>query len=146
MIGEDGKKIKLGFGPAKGGAVRLGPVTRTLRLAEGMETSLAVQRLTGNGASVWATLSTSGMIGFDIPDGVERLEIYADGDRYRSHRRTGDLVKPPGIAAAEALQAKAIMQNIEAVIYPSPEPDDWLDVWVSRFKDDHQQRNIEYRA
>lgn len=145
LLGEDGKKLKLGFGQAKGGAVRLGPVTATLRLAEGMETSLAVQRLTDNKASVWATLSTSGMIGFDIPSGVKRLEIYADGDRYRSHRKTGNLVKPPGIAAAESLRAKAIEQNIEAVIYPSPEPDDWLDVWEVRFKHDHQQRDIQYR-
>ena len=34
----EGKKLKLGLGPAVGGAVRLGPVTETLRVVEGIET------------------------------------------------------------------------------------------------------------
>lgn len=141
----DGESAKIGFGKAAGGAVRLGPVTETLRICEGVETGLAVQLLTKPGASVWAALSTSGMITFEIPDGVKRLEIFADGDRYRQNKKTGGVLKPPGIEAAERLKAKAAHQGIEAVIYPSPEPDDWLDVWQARFKDEHEQRSIEYR-
>lgn len=140
----DGKKVKLGLGSASGGAVRLGPVTKTLRVAEGLETALAVQRLTSRDASTWALLSTSGMIGFEIPAGVERLEIYADGDRHRMHKITGALMPPPGIEAAKQLKEKANAKGVEAVIYPSPEPDDWLDVWQARKKNERRERNVQY--
>lgn len=143
--GDDGRKIKLGFGPAAGGAVRLGPVTETLKLTEGIETALGVLLLTRNKTSVWATLSTSGMIGFEIPEGVKRLEIYADGDRFRQHKQTGKVVNPPGILAANQLRDRARREGVEAVVFPSPEPDDWLDVWEQRKKDEQQQRSVEYR-
>lgn len=128
----EGKKVKLGFGPATGGAVRLGPATPVLRVTEGMETALGVQRLTKNSASVWAALSTSGMMGLEIPKGVRRLEIYADGDRYRMNQKTGAIELPPGIKAANTLKERAEKQGIEAVVFPSPEPDDWLDVWQAK--------------
>lgn len=140
----EGRKVKLGLGPAAGGAVRLGPTTETLRLTEGIETGLGVMLLTRPGASVWATLSTSGMIGFAIPPGVKRLEIYADCDRHRLNQRTGTVTDPPGIIAAIKLQERARSEGVDAVIYPSPEPDDWLDVWVQRKKDDQRQRTINY--
>ncbi|WP_187967910.1 DUF7146 domain-containing protein [Aquibium microcysteis] len=144
VLDESGKKVKLGFGPAAGGAVRFGPVTETLRLTEGMETALGVMLLTKPGASVWATLSTSGMIGFQIPPGVRRIEIYADGDRHRENKRTGGVLLPPGIAAAEKLKAKAEEAGVQAVVFPSPEPDDWLDVWQAKFKDETRLRNVQY--
>lgn len=144
VVGPEGKKVKLGFGPATGGAVRFGPATPTLRLAEGMETAMGVQRLTRNTFSVWATLSTSGMIGFEIPPGVRRLEIYADGDRFRANKRTGEIMDPPGIKAASQLQEKARAQGVEAVVLPSPEPDDWLNVWESRKRDRDSGRLVEY--
>ncbi|WP_442417751.1 toprim domain-containing protein [Peteryoungia aggregata] len=102
-----------------------------------METALAVQRLTRNTFSVWATLSTSGMVGLDIPPGVKRLEIYADGDRHRLNRRTGEVEDPPGIRAANSLRERAQRQGIETVIFPSPEPDDWLDVYQAKVR--HQR-------
>lgn len=140
-----GKKIKLGFGPAAGGAVRLGPVGPLLRLAEGIETAFGVGKLTRGTAPVWATLSTSGMKGFDIPEGVQRLEIYADGDRHRLNKRTGEVTDPPGIIAAKELQSRAKAQGVEAVVFPSPEPDDWLDVWAARHADEQRLRHVEYR-
>lgn len=141
LTNAEGKKIKLGFGPASGGAVRLGPVTETLRLAEGIETSLAVMALLQSEASVWATLSTSGMQNFQIPAGVRRLEIYADGDHHRLNKRTGDVMTPPGIRAAETLQSRARAAGVEVGIYPSPAPDDWLDVWqTAKKKRDDEQR------
>lgn len=144
LTDENGKKVKLGFGPAAGGAVRFGPVTEILRLTEGMETALGVMLLTKPGASVWATLSTSGMIGFQIPPGVRRIEIYADGDRHRENKRTGGVLLPPGIAAAEKLKAKAEEAGVQAVVFPSPEPDDWLDVWQAKFNDETRLRNVQY--
>lgn len=141
-----GNKIKLGFGPATGGAVRFGLVGPTLVVAEGMETALGVLLLTRGKKPVWSLLSTSGMIGFDIPSEVKRLEIYADGDRHRLDKASERTKKPPGIAAAEGLKAKAEAKGIEVVIYPSPEPDDWLDVWISRCRDERQQRDVERPA
>jgi hypothetical protein len=141
----EGKKVKLGYGPAAGGAVRLGPATPILRVVEGVETSLGVQRLTRNSASVWACLSTSGMAGFVIPKGVKRLEIYSDGDRFRENIRTGGVDLPPGTKAAETLRDRARNEGIEAVIFPSPEPDDWLDVWQARKRDQRQKRSVQYQ-
>lgn len=144
LVNEDGRKVKLGLGPANGGAVRLGPVTETLRLTEGIETGLGVALLSSKPASVWAALSTSGMMGLEIPEGVKRLEIYADGDRHRLNQRTGEIVDPPGIAAAKKLQKRAREAGLEAVIYASPEPDDWLDVWTLRKNDEQRIRNVQY--
>lgn len=144
LTNAEGRKMKLGFGPANGGAVRLGPVTETLRLTEGIETGLGVLLLSRKPSSVWATLSTAGMIGLEIPEGVKRLEIYADGDRFRLHQRTGEVTDPPGIAAAKKLQQRAREQGLEAVIYASPEPDDWLDVWVQRKNDEQRIRSVQY--
>lgn len=143
MLNEDGKKLKLGLGPAAGGAVRLGPVTETLKLTEGIETGLGVSLLSTTGASVWATLSTSGMINFVVPPGVKRIEIYADGDRYRKHKNTGNIVTPPGIAAANQLRDRLKGEGYDVVVRPSPEPDDWLDVWQSVKRDRITQRVLE---
>lgn len=141
---DEGKKVKLGLGPASGGAVRLGPVGEVLRLTEGIETGLGVALLTKCKASVWATLSTSGMLNFEIPDGVKRLEIYADGDRHRLNKRTGGIMVPPGIAAAKQLQERAIKEGVQASVLPSPEPDDWLNVWEARKKDEQRLRDVQY--
>jgi hypothetical protein len=145
MKDEEGKKVKLGFGPATGGAVRFGPVTETLRLAEGMETALAVMLLTKPNASTWATLSTSGMTGLEIPAGVKRLELYADGDRHRLNKRTGGVEDPPGIKAANTLKERAMKSGLEVAVFPSPEPDDWLDVLEARVKDQRKERPVFYQ-
>lgn len=144
MKDEEGKKVKLGFGPATGGAVRFGPVTETLRLAEGMETALAVKLLTKPNASVWATLSTSGLKGIEIPAGVKRLEIYADGDRHRLNKRTGEVMTPPGIEAANTLKERAEKSGLQVTVFPSPEPDDWLDVLEAKVKDQRKPRPVFY--
>lgn len=144
LLDADGKKTKLGLGPATGGAVRLGPPTETLRLAEGIETALGVMLLTRCTASVWATLSTSGMMNVQIPAGVRRVEIYADGDRHRLNELAGSVADPPGIAAAKKLQSRLREGGFDVAIYPSPEPDDWLDVWVQRKKDEQRKRAVSY--
>lgn len=144
MVGADGKKVKLGFGPAAGGAVRLAPAGPVLRLTEGIETGLGVMALTSCRVPVWATLSTSGMVGFQIPDGVKRLEIYADADRHRENQQTGGVMDPPGIHAAKLLEQRALKEGVDAAIFPSPEPDDWLDVWQARKRDRLTQRSVTY--
>lgn len=144
LVDQEGKKVKLGFGPAAGGAVRLGPAGPMLRVAEGIETSLGVMLLTRCRVPVWATLSTSGMVNFQIPAGVKRLEIYADNDRTRANERNGALLESPGMRAARQLMERAKKEGVEAVVCPSVEPDDWLNTWQARKRDDQQQRYAKY--
>ena len=62
-----------------GSAIRLAVVGRTLNLAEGIETGLAVQ--THTGVATWAATSAVLMERFQPPARVEQLTIWADLDR-----------------------------------------------------------------
>ncbi len=127
---EKQESAKLGFGPAAGGAVRLGPLSDPLIVCEGVETGLAAGLLNGWEHSVWCLLSTSGMRNFDLPDGLNRLWIYEDGDRHRFNKLTGEVVDPPGQSAGAALEERALKAGVGNVErFPAPEPGDWLDVW-----------------
>jgi phage/plasmid primase-like uncharacterized protein len=112
-------------GPLKGAAVRLFPAGATLGLAEGLETALAVQALTG--MPVWSCLSASLMQGFRPPPPVRRLVIWADRDRSGA-----------GEAAAAALRDRlAGRLAVEIATPPGTIPADaksldWADVWLSR--------------
>jgi hypothetical protein len=50
---------KMMLGPCRGGAIRLGPISDRLMIAEGIETALSAMQVTGQPA--WAALSTSGL-------------------------------------------------------------------------------------
>jgi putative DNA primase/helicase len=69
---------KMMLGPCRGGAVRLGPSTDRLLVAEGIENALSAMQATGQAA--WAALSTSGLRTLELP--VEALDVVvlADGD------------------------------------------------------------------
>lgn len=117
---------KAALGTRPGGAVRLGPATRTLAVCEGIETGFGVLGvLAGAPISVWATLGTSQMAALDLPSEVERVLIYADGDR---RRYRGDVVVQPGRDAAEKLAARLI-ESGRTVEILEPQEADWLDVW-----------------
>lgn len=126
----DIEQQKLGFGPTSGGAIRLGPVGKNLAVCEGGETGFGVMNLIQLRMPVWALMSTSGMIGFDIPDETENLFIYRDGDRYRFHKKTGEVTEPPGKYAAEKLKERAEDISKRGIIHSPPnDGSDWLDVW-----------------
>lgn len=72
-------KPKVGKGVVAGGAVRLGPVSRSLVLTEGVETALSVLAYWPD-ATVWACLSTSGLTGFMPPEGVREIVVAQDDD------------------------------------------------------------------
>ncbi len=74
----DVEPAKMMLGPAMGGAVRLGPVSETCILCEGIETGLSILQATG--ASVWAALSTSGLKRIALPSEVSIVIIAADHD------------------------------------------------------------------
>lgn len=134
---EDGAKVKLGFGPASGSAVRLGPQRDHLHLCEGIETGFGIVMMLGGPdaeRSVWPCLSTSGLIGFTPPDGVKSITIWSDGDRYRRNRKTGEIDLPPGAKAAGLAREKFKDKGIRVDIAEPPENSDWLDVWNTNYE------------
>jgi len=66
------------LGPVRGGAVRLGPVARSIIVCEGIETGLAIANATGK--SVWCALSAGGIAALELPPEVEDVTIAADND------------------------------------------------------------------
>lgn len=120
---------KLGLGDVKGGAVRMGGVWPVIGVAEGVETAVACRQILSEGAGslvpVWAALSTSGMTGMALPDGVSGLRIYADHDPIKLR---GAITKPsPGMMAAEETRARIAACGIAVSIITPPVGMDWLD-------------------
>lgn len=138
-----GESAKIGFGPAGGGAVRLGPAAEEIDTCEGVETGFGVGNLNRWKRPVWPLLSTSGMIGFIPPPGVKRIHNWSDGDRHRFTTR-GDVMGPPGREAAEKLKANMARLGIEVINHEPPEGSDWLDVWNSMREENERQRSVQY--
>lgn len=78
---------KMMLGSATGGVVRLGEALDEVMVGEGIETCLSVAQACG--IPTWAALSASGLKAVNLPPGITRLTILADGD-------------PTGEAAAQA--------------------------------------------
>lgn len=144
LTGSDGRKVKLGFGPAGGGAVRLAPASEEILVCEGVETGFGVGCLTGWKKPVWPLLSTSGMIGWDPPEGVRKVVIYSDGDRHKV-RKDGKVGDPPGCVAAEKLRERLTAMKIDVIVHEPPAGTDWLDVWVSLQEESERERSVQYR-
>lgn len=106
----------------RGAAVQLSPAGRgrVLGVAEGIETALAAEAL--RGIPVWAALNTSLLSGFEWPESVERLVIFADNDaNYAGH------------AAAYSLAHRAVGQGVEVeILFPEAVGDDWNDVLLKQ--------------
>jgi hypothetical protein len=112
-LNDDGSKShKKMLGTAQGGAVRLAPMAAdgTLGVSEGIENGIAAMMMFPN-VPVWASLSTSGMRGFQIPPGCKRLVIYSDAGS-------------AGQAAAEELRAAALLAGVTAdIVRPAGDDD-----------------------
>lgn len=119
---------KLGMGPVSGGAVRLGGMAKHIGLAEGVETALAVRAL-GHTIPVWAGLSTSGIIGFIIPEGVERVTVFPDRDASKIRTRDDGkgIKRSPGLSAYEGFVERNQGRDIR--LAPGPERDDYLELY-----------------
>jgi len=105
-------------GATKGGAVQLGTPGRTMGVAEGIETALAVYEATGT--PMWGTVSAGGMLSVDIPPGVELVEIWADYDKSCT-----------GQKAARTLAQRLYHSGIAVqILHPETQGVDWLDVLV----------------
>ena len=125
---------KLGLGPCGGGAVRLGGTAHHIGAAEGLESALGAHHLIGRKYPVWACLSTSGLIGFEIPMQVERLTIFSDGDRpIRKRGHDFEPAVPAGRRAAQSLRQRAISEGVGCDIAAEPSAGkDFNDLWQIR--------------
>lgn len=107
---------KVGRGPLNGGAIRIGGDAPRIGIAEGSLTSIGLWELEGYRKPIWATTSTSGMIGFEVPLFVEHASIYKDGDKGQVNKHNGAIMPPPGDNAAntlhDRLKATGIGTNI----------------------------------
>lgn len=102
---------------AKGSAVRLAPVAKSLGIAEGIETALSASIIWGVGC--WAALNTTLLMQWQPPEGVEEVIVFADGDEnYAGH------------AAAYALAHRLIAKHhLKARVEVPADPGmDWNDV------------------
>jgi len=108
-----------------GAAIRLysgtGPV---LHVAEGLETALSVRALTGPLGHVWSTLNKGLMERLEVPEGIQKVCIWADRD-----------IRCGGEASARILMERLQQQGKQAMVVlpPGPIPDglksiDWNDV------------------
>jgi hypothetical protein len=145
VTGGDGRKVKLGLGPAGGGSVRLGPAGAEINVCEGVETGFGVGCLTKWNRSVWPLLSTSGMICWEPPAGVKKVGIYSDGDRHKI-RKDGTIGDPPGRMAASKLRQRLVGIGIEAVVHEPPPGSDWLDVWNTLQAEEGRTRDVQYHS
>lgn len=109
---------------AKGSAVRLAPVAKTLGIAEGIETALSASIIWGVGC--WSALNTTLLMQWQPPEGVEEVIVFADGDEnYAGH------------AAAYALAHRLIAKHhLKArVEVPADAGMDWNDVLVAEMSE-----------
>lgn len=133
----DVENPKLGLGPAGGGAVRIGGIGPKIGLAEGLESALGAWNLIGRKYPVWAALSTSGLIGIELPLGVEHVVIFPDGDA-SMRKKDGEYVPavPAGRKAALTLRARLLQEGIGCTIAAEPSAGkDYADLWIEHARE-----------
>lgn len=115
---------KMMLGLTKGGAVRLRGDTGPLVVAEGIETALSIACGIIRGPfSVWAALSTSGMVSLKLPSTPRVITIAPDTEE-------------AGQSAAYQLAEKAHSLGWDVSILNPPYGSDWNDVLI------HEQKKV----
>jgi hypothetical protein len=108
------------LGAVAGGAVRLTDAQAPLVVAEGIETGLSLASgLLGRPATIWAALSTSGLMGLVLPPVPSRLTIATDGD---------DAGRKAGVALAD----RATALGWAVSLLPAPQGRDWNDIFCMK--------------
>jgi phage/plasmid primase-like uncharacterized protein len=106
---------KMMLGGARGGHVQVASSDGPLVVAEGIETALSLASgLLRVPATIWATLSTSGMAGLILPERQGRLTVASDGDK-------------AGSEAARALASRATASGWTVGLLPAAPGTDWND-------------------
>ncbi|WP_454629599.1 DUF7146 domain-containing protein [Bradyrhizobium cenepequi] len=128
------REAKMGFGPAAGGAIRLGGMAEHIGSAEGAETALAANALIKYRYPVWSMMSTSGLIGFEVPMEVEWISGFPDGDKpWKKEGNDIVLAEPAGRAAMRRLGERLLALDKRFDTQPEPRMKaDYNDVWNAR--------------
>jgi hypothetical protein len=114
------KNAKMMQGPCAGGAVQLINAAGPLVVAEGIETALSLASgLLSGPATIWASLSTAGLVGLILPPVASRLTIAIDGD---------DAGRKAGYALAE--RATALGWTVD--LLPASDGQDWNDILCAK--------------
>lgn len=100
--------------PLSGAAIRLTPVSRSLGIAEGIETALAAAELFE--VPVWSCITTAGIENFEPPEGVRHVIVFADNDANFA-----------GQAAAYRAAHRLSLKGYEVEVCIPPITGDWLD-------------------
>lgn len=139
FLREDGRKAdvetaRLGLGPVAGGAVRIGGLAGKIAVAEGIESALGYWLLTSQKQPTWAALSTSGLVGFEAPLGVDHVVICPDGDSpIRKHGNDFTPSVPAGRKAALALRIRLLAEGLSVTLAAEPPAKhDYADLWLAR--------------
>ncbi len=115
--------------PLTGAAIRLFPVDAAanpvLGIAEGIETALAVQAMTG--MPVWACVSATLLQGFRPPTDITRLAVWADKDRSGAGAHAAGMLQE---RLGDALDVRTLLPD--APIPANARGIDWADVWLMR--------------
>lgn len=107
---------KMMLGCTRRGAVRLTQTDGSLVVCEGIETGLSLASgLLSRPATIWATLSTSGLRGLKLPASTGRITIATDGD-------------DAGRMAGEDLAKRAHGLGWKVSLLPAPNGRDWNDI------------------
>ncbi|MGH0003156.1 DUF7146 domain-containing protein [Pseudovibrio ascidiaceicola] len=119
---------KVMFAPSSGAVCRIGGDDSRIGLLEGGETALGNWALHGFRYPMWAAMSTSGLVTFEAPGFVERIDIFPDSDNAISK---GEKVgEPPGTKAAEQCAVSQRQVGVHVVINePCIYKCDNLDLW-----------------
>ncbi|HSV24657.1 MAG TPA: hypothetical protein VLJ17_16715, partial [Xanthobacteraceae bacterium] len=96
------------------------------------ESSLGAWFVIGRAYPVWATLSTSGLIGIELPLAVKETITFPDGDI--PYKRQGGIYVPtkvpPGRAAARALHDRLAHEGVKNTVAAEPPPPlDYANLW-----------------
>jgi putative DNA primase/helicase len=124
-LGRESKRIL--SGGISGAAVRLFEPRKSLAIAEGIETALAVRHISGR--PVWAALSAGNMERLWVPETVRSISIYADNDAHSEYRGQTSAFVLAGRLKKEGL--KPARRRVE-VFVPEIAGADWGDVWLRR--------------
>lgn len=107
---------KMMLGKSTGGAVSVFEHVGSLVVAEGIETALSLSSgLMSTPATVWASLSTSGMVNLSLPSRTGKLIVALDGD-------------DAGQSAAFKLAERASALGWQVGLLAAPQGCDWNDV------------------
>jgi putative DNA primase/helicase len=109
------KKLTPTVNPLAGGSIRLFDHTDTLGIAEGIETAIAARQLFD--VPTWAAVSSTILEGFNPPDGVRVVYVFADNDANFT-----------GQAAAYKLAKRLYSTDIIVKVEVPEAVGDWADI------------------